>query len=80
MRDAFVKALGELADADPDVILVNGDLGFGVLNDFIRDHPTQYVNAGVAEQNMTGMAAGMALEGARAYSYSIANFTTLRCL
>ena len=80
MRDAFVKALGELADADPDVILVNGDLGFGVLNDFIRDHPTQYVNAGVAEQNMTGMAAGMALEGARAYTYSIANFTTLRCL
>jgi transketolase len=80
VRDAFVKSLGELADADPDVILINGDLGFGVLNDYIRDHPTQYVNAGVAEQNMTGMAAGMALEGARAYTYSIANFTTLRCL
>lgn len=80
MRDAFVRALAELADQDPDVILVNGDLGFGVLDDFIENRPTQYVNAGVAEQNMTGLAAGMALEGARAYTYSIGNFTTLRCL
>ncbi len=80
MRDAFVRALAELADKDPDVILVNGDLGFGVLTDFIENRPTQYVNAGVAEQNMTGLAAGMALEGARAYTYSIGNFTTLRCL
>ena len=80
MRDAFVRALAELADQDPDVILVNGDLGFGVLTDFIENRPTQYVNAGVAEQNMTGLAAGMALEGARAYTYSIGNFTTLRCL
>ncbi|MGX7893861.1 transketolase family protein [Tsuneonella sp. HG222] len=80
MRDAFVRALGELADQDPDIILVNGDLGFGVLTDFIENRPTQYVNAGVAEQNMTGLAAGMALEGARAYTYSIGNFTTLRCL
>lgn len=80
MRDAFIAALRELADRDPDIILVNGDLGFGVLNDFIENRPTQYVNAGVAEQNMTGMAAGMALEGARAYTYSIGNFTTLRCL
>jgi transketolase len=80
MRDAFVRTLRELADQDPDVILVNGDLGFGVLTDFIENRPTQYVNAGVAEQNMTGLAAGMALEGARAYTYSIGNFTTLRCL
>lgn len=80
MRDAFIATLRELADKDPDVILVNGDLGFGVLDDFIDNRPTQYVNAGVAEQNMTGMAAGMALEGARAYTYSIGNFTTLRCL
>ena len=80
MRDAFVRALAELADQDPDVILVNGDLGFGVLTDFIENRPTQYVNAGVAEQNMTGLAAGMAMEGARAYTYSIGNFTTLRCL
>lgn len=80
MRDAFIRALSELADQDPGIVLVNGDLGFGVLNDFIANRPTQYLNAGVAEQNMTAVACGMALEGARAYTYSIANFTTLRCL
>lgn len=80
MRDAFVKALRELADQDPSIVLVNGDLGFGVLTDFFENRPTQYINAGVAEQNMTAIACGMALEGARAYTYSIANFTTLRCL
>lgn len=80
MRDAFVKALSELADADPSIVLVNGDLGFGVLTEFIAKRPSQYINAGVAEQNMTAIACGMALEGARAYTYSIANFTTLRCL
>lgn len=80
MRDAFIRALSELADADPSIMLINGDLGFGVLNDFIANRPDQYVNAGVAEQNMTALACGMALEGARAYTYSIGNFTTLRCL
>jgi transketolase len=80
VRDAFVRALSELADSDPSIVLVNGDLGFGVLNDFIGKRPRQYINAGVAEQNMTAIACGMALEGARAYTYSIANFTTLRCL
>jgi transketolase len=80
MRDAFIRTLGELADRDPSIMLVNGDLGFGVLTDFIENRPTHYVNAGVAEQNMTALACGMALEGAVAYTYSIANFTTLRCL
>ena len=80
MRDAFIRALDELADSDPSIMLVNGDLGFGVLTKFIEERPTQYVNAGVAEQNMTAVACGMALEGARSYTYSIANFTTLRCL
>jgi transketolase len=80
VRDAFIRALSELADSDPRIVLVNGDLGFGVLTDFIAKRPAQYINAGVAEQNMTAIACGMALEGARAYTYSIANFTTLRCL
>lgn len=80
MRDNFIRALSELAAADPQIVLVNGDLGFGVLNDFIATRPSQYINAGVAEQNMTAVACGMALEGARAYTYSIANFTILRCL
>jgi transketolase len=80
MRDSFIRALSELAAEDPRIVLVNGDLGFGVLNDFIERFPDQYINAGVAEQNMTAVACGMALEGARSYTYSIGNFTTLRCL
>ncbi len=80
MREAFVRALSELAADDERIVLVNGDLGFGVLNGFIDQFPSQYVNAGVAEQNMTALACGMALTGARAYTYSIGNFPTLRCL
>jgi transketolase len=80
MREAFVRALSELAAEDERVVLVNGDLGFAVLDQFIERFPNQYVNAGVAEQNMTAIACGMALTGARTYTYSIANFPTLRCL
>lgn len=80
MRDAFIRALTDLAAEDPSVMLVNGDLGFSVLDDFRARFPQNYVNAGVAEQNMTAVACGMALSGARAYTYSIANFPTLRCL
>ena len=80
MRDAFVRALTELAAEDPSLVLVNGDLGFGVLTDFARRFPGSYLNAGVAEQNMTAVACGMAMAGAHAYTYSIGNFPTLRCL
>jgi len=80
MREAFVRALSELAADDERIMLVNGDLGFGVLDDFRERFPDNYVNAGVAEQNMTAVACGMALTGARAYTYSIGNFPTLRCL
>jgi transketolase len=80
MRDAFVRALSELAEQDERILLVNGDLGFGVLTDFIERFPSQYVNAGIAEQNMTAIACGSALTGARAFTYSIGNFPTLRCL
>ena len=80
MRDSFVRALTELAAEDPDIVLITGDLGFGVLNDFIARYPRNFINAGVAEQNMTALACGMALTGARAYTYSIGNFPTLRCL
>jgi len=80
MRDAFVRALTRLAIKDHNVILITGDLGFGVLTKFAEDYPEQYLNAGIAEQNMTGLAAGMALEGKVVFTYSIANFPTLRCL
>ena len=72
MRDTFVKTLIELAKKDKNIELVTGDLGFGVLK--------QFINAGIAEQNMTTMAAGMALEGKTVFTYSIGNFPTIRCL
>lgn len=80
MRDAFIAALTELAQSDSRIALITGDLGFGVLTAFAERFPNQYVNAGVAEQSMTALACGMALEGFKVYTYSIANFTTLRCL
>ncbi len=80
MRDAFVARLTEHAELDPRIMLVTGDLGFGVLTPYAKQLPRQYLNAGVAEQNMTGLAAGMALEGRVVFTYSIANFPVLRCL
>ncbi len=80
MRDAFIETLTELAAKNPRVALVTGDLGFGVVEEFAARFPGQFVNAGVAEQNMTSIACGMALSGWRVYTYSIANFPTLRCL
>ena len=80
MRDAFVRTLRGLAEADPRVILMTGDLGFGVLTAFAKDLPKQYLNVGVAEQNLTGVACGAALSGHIVFTYSIGNFPTLRCL
>ena len=80
MRDRFVERLTRMAERDPRIMLITGDLGFGVLNDFAKRFPRQFINAGVAEQNMTGIAAGLALEGHIVYTYSIANFVFMRCL
>jgi len=80
MRDVFINRLTELAAADPRIMLITGDLGFGVLNEYQKRLPGQYLNAGVAEQNMTGLATGLALDGRIVFTYSIANFPTLRCL
>jgi transketolase len=80
MRDAMTRVLCELAAQDPNLVLVTGDLGFGVLNEFQERFPKQFINAGVAEQNMTGLATGLALSGKTVFTYSIGNFPTLRCL
>jgi transketolase len=80
MRDSFIKELTKIAKDDKNVILLTGDLGFGVLNNFTKELPEQFINIGVAEQNMTGIAVGMALEGKIVFTYSICNFPTLRCL
>ena len=80
MRDAFVKTIQSLAEGDERVMLIVGDLGFGVVDHFSETLPAQFLNAGVAEQNMTGIAAGLAMSGHIVYTYSIANFPVLRCL
>lgn len=80
MRTAFIETLCELAAADPRIWLLTGDLGFSVLEVFAERFPDRYVNMGVAEQNMTGVAAGLAMSGKIVFTYSIANFPTLRCL
>jgi transketolase len=80
LRDVFISRLMKLAASDPKIFLVTGDLGFGVLTEFESKFPQQYLNVGVAEQNMTGVATGLALEGRVVFTYSIGNFPTLRCL
>ncbi len=80
MRTAFIETLCECAAEDERIWLLCGDLGFSVLERFSEKFPERYINAGVAEQNMTGLAAGLALSGKIAFTYSIANFPTFRCL
>lgn len=80
MRDTFVKTLISIAKQNPNIQLITGDLGFGVLKPYWEQCPDQFTNAGIAEQNMTAVAAGMALEGKIVFTYSIGNFPTLRCL
>ncbi len=80
MRDAFFKTLVEIAESDQRIMFLTGDLGFGAVNEFVKRCPRQFLNVGVAEQNMTGIAAGLAMAGKTVFTYSIANFPTLRCL
>lgn len=79
MRTAFIEELTSAAGRRPDVMLLTADLGFSVLERFRDAHPRQYLNVGVAEQNMMGVAAGLAHLGKVVFTYSIANFPTLRC-
>jgi len=80
MRTAFIQELIQQARLHPEVFLVVGDLGFSVVEPFAKEFPDRYLNAGIAEQNMTGVAAGLASEGYHVFTYSIANFPTFRCL
>jgi transketolase len=80
MRTAFITELIEQARRRPEIFLVVGDLGYSVVEPFVKEFPDRFLNAGVAEQNMTGVAAGLASEGYHVFTYSIGNFSTLRCL
>lgn len=78
MRKAFVETLCQLACDDPRIMLLTGDLGYMALEPFRERFPRRFLNAGVAEQNMIGVATGLAEAGFRPYAYSIAPFASLR--
>ncbi len=78
MRAAFASALTRLAEEDERVVLLTGDLGFMVWEPFAERFPDRFLNVGVAEQNMIGLATGLAEAGLRPYCYSIATFASLR--
>src|SRR5437667_6415345 len=77
---AFIETLCAEAESDPRIWFVTGDIGYTVVERFADRFPNRFLNVGVAEQNMAGIAAGLALSGAIVVTYSIANFPTLRCL
>ncbi len=80
MRTAFINQLIEEARINPRIFLIVGDLGYSVVEPFAAEFPDRFLNAGIAEQNMTGIAAGLAKEGYSVFTYSIGNFPTLRCM
>lgn len=78
MKKAFFQILYQMAGENPDLIFIKGDTAY--IPDFRKQYPRQYLDVGIAEQNMIGVAAGMALEGKIPVTYSIVNFATMRCL
>jgi len=80
MRTAFIRTLIEQARRDKSIWLLCGDIGYSVLEGFAKEFPDRFVNVGVAEQNMIGVAAGLALTGKRVFTYTIGNFSFMRCL
>lgn len=80
MRTAFINQLVEEAKYNDRIFLLVGDLGYNVVEPFANSYPDRFLNIGIAEQNMAGIAAGLAMNGFIVYCYSIGNFPTLRCI
>ena len=80
MRNAFAKAVAEMGDIYPELIMLAGDIGNRLFDKFKEKHPNRFYNCGVAEANMTGVASGLAASGLRPITYTITPFNTLRCL
>ena len=74
MRKQFGKTLVELAEKDSKVILIVGDIGYGVFDEFKQKYPDRFMNIGICEQSMISVASGMALEGLKPYVYTITPF------
>ena len=80
MRNTFVRELLKEARKDPSIILLTGDLGYGVIDEFASALPNQYINFGINEQSMMSAAGGLASQGLKPFVYSIGNFPTFRCM
>jgi len=78
LRTTFVKTLMELAEKDDRIMLLNDDTGFHLFEEFEKKFPKQYINAGICEQTIAGIAAGLALSGKKVYVYGIIPFVTMR--
>lgn len=80
MRAAFIRSLMEQAKADRRIYLLVGDVGYSLVEPFASEFPERFLNVGIAEQNMIGIATGLALSGKVVFAYSLANFPTMRCV
>ncbi|MCE7997277.1 MAG: transketolase [Rhodobiaceae bacterium] len=80
MRNAFADELTKLGDTNPELVMLSGDIGNRLFDKFKAAHPERFYNCGVAEANMIGVAAGMAMSGYRPVAYTITPFVTTRCL
>lgn len=80
MRNHVIAELTRIAHTDSRIMLAVADLGFSVVEGFQKEFPNRFINVGIAEQNLTSVAAGLALEGNEVFTYSIGNFPTLRCI
>ncbi|HLD60201.1 MAG TPA: transketolase C-terminal domain-containing protein [Candidatus Bilamarchaeaceae archaeon] len=79
MRNSFTNVLYEIFKKDKSTFLVSADMGFSFFERFQQDFPDRFLNTGVAEANMIGISAGLALSGKTVFSYSISTFLTMRC-
>ncbi len=80
MRAAFVRTLIDSARADERIFLLVADVGYSLVEPFAQEFPDRFINIGIAEQNMMGIATGLAISGKIVFAYSLANFPTLRCV
>ena len=74
MRRKFGKLINELAKKDKKIVLLVGDIGYGIFDDFRKNHPKRFFNLGICEQSLIGVAAGMSLEGLKPWVYTITPF------
>ena len=74
MRRRFGKVLSKIAEKDKKIVLLVGDIGFGIFDDFRRNHPKRFFNLGICEQSIIGFASGLALEGLKPWVYTITPF------